>query len=167
MKINDYEILPITEVSLDKKIMILEWRNHDNIRKWMYGSEIISEASHLQFIDKLKNDTKNEYFLVQKDNVDIGVIYFNKIDFIDKSTYFGLYANPFIKLAGVGKILEEICINYVFEVLKFHKLKLEVLSNNERALNLYKKYNFKEFAKKVINDKDVICMELENRSWVI
>jgi len=160
MKINDCEILSITKLSLDEKIMILEWRNHENIRKWMYNSEIISETSHLKFIENLKTDTKNEYFLVKKENIEIGVIYFNNIDIINKCTYFGLYANPFIKLTGVGRILEEICISYVFEVLKFYKLKLEVFSKNERALNLYKKYQFKEISIKEINNNKIVCMEL-------
>jgi len=58
----------------------------------------------------------------------------------------------------------EVAIKYVFEYLKLEKLKLEVFSNNVKAINLYKKYNFKEDGTKTINDKEVICMELVNEN---
>jgi UDP-4-amino-4,6-dideoxy-N-acetyl-beta-L-altrosamine N-acetyltransferase len=39
------------------------------------------------------------------------------------------------------------------------KIKLEVFNDNLRAINLYKKYHFKEVDVKNINDREVICME--------
>jgi UDP-4-amino-4,6-dideoxy-N-acetyl-beta-L-altrosamine N-acetyltransferase len=163
MKINDYDIIPVYKLSLEKKIMILEWRNHESIRKWMYDSEIISEVLHLKFIENLKNNTKNKYFLVQKNNTEIGVIYFNKIDVINKSTYFGLYAN--INLSGVGSALLEIICNYAFEQLKISSLNAEVFKKNKKAIYLYNKFKFREVGKRIVSDKEVICMELkyENR----
>jgi UDP-4-amino-4,6-dideoxy-N-acetyl-beta-L-altrosamine N-acetyltransferase len=53
-------------------------------------------------------------------------------------------------------------IKYVFTILKLKKLKLEVFSDNQKALNLYEKFNFKETSKKIVNHKNVICMELSN-----
>jgi UDP-4-amino-4,6-dideoxy-N-acetyl-beta-L-altrosamine N-acetyltransferase len=66
------------------------------------------------------------------------VVNFTNIDHLKKECYFGLYANPFEKIAGVGRILEEICIKYAFDILKLNTLKLEVFSNNKKAINLYK-----------------------------
>jgi UDP-4-amino-4,6-dideoxy-N-acetyl-beta-L-altrosamine N-acetyltransferase len=165
MKINDYDIIPVYKLSLEKKIMILEWRNHESIRKWMYDSEIISEVLHLKFIENLKNNTKNKYFLVQKNNTEIGVIYFNKIDVINKSTYFGLYSNVNCKIAGIGRILEKKSIDFIFDTLKLNTLKLEVFSDNIKVINLHKKFKFREVGKRIVNKKEVICMELkyENR----
>jgi ribosomal protein S18 acetylase RimI-like enzyme len=45
--------------------------------------------------------------------------------------------------------------------MKIKKLKLEVFSENERAINLYKKFKFKQTDVKEINNKEVICMELD------
>ncbi|MBT5491830.1 UDP-4-amino-4,6-dideoxy-N-acetyl-beta-L-altrosamine N-acetyltransferase, partial [bacterium] len=140
MKIKDYTITAISEISDADKLLVLEWRNNENIRKWMYDSTLISQDTHLKFIENLKYDENNKYFLVQENKINIGVIYFNKIDYKQKECYFGLYANPFINIAGVGSILEEVCIKYIFDILKLDKLKLEVLEENIRAINLYKKY---------------------------
>lgn len=162
MNLEDIKLKNFVELNNNEKLMVLSWRNDKSIRKWMYNSQIISESNHLNFIDKLENNKNNMYFLVYKDNKNLGVIYFNSIDYRNQSCYFGLYANPFEKIAGVGRILEEVCIKYTFEVLKLTKLKLEVFEKNEKARALYRKYKFQEVGKKMINDKKVICMELKN-----
>jgi UDP-4-amino-4,6-dideoxy-N-acetyl-beta-L-altrosamine N-acetyltransferase len=109
----------------------------------------------------LNIDFSNQYLVVKQNDIFLGVIYFTNINKQFKECYFGLYANPFAKIPGVGSILEEICIKYVFDILKLKKLKLEVFSDNDRALNLYKKFKFKEISSKIVNNKKVICMEIE------
>ena len=71
-----------------------------------------------------------------------------------------MYANPFEKIVGVGRILEEVCLKYAFEILSLDKIKLEVFQDNSVVINLHKKYNFKRVGVKNINNKKVICMEL-------
>ena len=154
------KLINFTDLSLDKKKMVLEWRNHIDVSKFMYSSNKIPLKKHLQYIENLKTDNNNVYFLVTFKDKGIGVVYFNHISFKAKEAFFGLYANPFEKITGVGSILEEICIKYAFDILKLIKLKLEVFSDNNKAINLYKKFNFKETSKKTVNDRDVICMEL-------
>jgi len=164
MKINNCVIIPITELSDIDKVMILDWRNHDNIRKWMYNSSFISKVSHFKFIENLKTDRNNEYFLVEQNSIKIGVIYFNKIDFINKSAYFGLYVNPLEKSRGKGSKLIELSIKYAFEKLELRMLKLEVFNTNEIAINLYHKFNFNVITKKKVNNNTIIRMELKNEN---
>jgi len=38
-------------------------------------------------------------------------------------------------------------------------IKLEVFSDNIQVINLHKKYKFKETKRKVVSDKEVVCME--------
>jgi UDP-4-amino-4,6-dideoxy-N-acetyl-beta-L-altrosamine N-acetyltransferase len=73
-----------------------------------------------------------------------------KIDDTNKEYNFGLYANPFEKIAGTGRVLEEVCLKYILDLLNLNKIKLEVFSDNVRTLNLYKKYNFKWWARKAL-----------------
>lgn len=162
MIFEDFTLKSLSVLTYDEKIMILEWRNHDNIRKWMYNSKPIPKETHLKFIENLELDKNNRYFLVQKNNENLGVIYFHNIDFTSKNTYFGLYVNPYINVSGIGSLLEELCQEYAFDVLQVNTLSLEVFSNNIKAIKLYKKYNFNEIGKKIVNDKEVICMELRN-----
>ena len=71
----------------------------------------------------------------------------------------GIYANP--KSKGVGKILLENISKYAFEELKVKKVFAEVFSENQKAYKLYKKFNYKVFDKKIVNNKEVICLELK------
>ena len=159
-------LIDFVDLSLEEKKMVLEWRNSPEIKKWMYSNDDIELKNHLKFIDSLELAKDKQYFLVKKDDKYIGIVDFTKIDHKNSSTYFGLYANPYEKITGVGKTLEELCIKYAFEVLNLNKLKLEVFSNNIKAINLYKKFNFKETSKKIVNNKEVICMELNKRDSI-
>ena len=89
------------------------------------------------------------------------MVYFTKIDGINRESYFGLYANPFERMAGTGQTLGEVCLKYILDLLNLNKIKLEVFSDNVRALNLYKKYNFKDTGMKSVNDRKVVCMEMD------
>ena len=164
MRIDNMVVKNFIDLNEDEKSIVLFSRNSENIRKWMYNSEVISELSHLEFIEKLKIDKVNKYFLVSQNNEYIGVIYFNKIDYKTKSAYFGLYGIVQSKIKGIGRILEEVSIDYAFNILKLKRLKLEVFSDNIQVRNLHKKYNFIETNKKLINNHEVICMELLNET---
>lgn len=163
MIIKQCELVDFISLSYDEKVMILKWRNHFEIKKWMYTTEDITLNNHLTFIENLKFKKSNkQYFVVKKSEEYIGVINFININTELKECEFGLYANPFNNISGIGRLLEEICIEYVFKNMQFQKLKLEVFSENMQVRNLHKKYKFHEKSTKIINNKKVICMELKN-----
>jgi UDP-4-amino-4,6-dideoxy-N-acetyl-beta-L-altrosamine N-acetyltransferase len=150
------ELINFTKLSLKDKKMILEWRNHKEIRKYMYNQDIIPLKEHLEYITSLKNSKDKIYFLVKKNGDYIGVIDFTKIN-ID-SCHFGLYSKPDLK--GVGDTLIKTILDYAFNNLKIKTLKLEVLESNIRAIKLYKRFKFKE-----INTKNgYIYMELKDEN---
>jgi len=136
-------------LTLNEKKEVLKWKNHIEIRKWMYNKNIIDLKSHLEFIETLKKDNKKLYFKID----DLGVINY-KI----KNNYaeIGLHKNP--NKNGVGKILMKKLIEYGFNELNLEKLILYVYENNLKAINLYKKFNFIQTDKK----DNLIKMELQN-----
>ena len=156
------KLLNFIDLNMEEKEMILKWRNHPDIRKWMYNQDEIKLEEHLNFIDSLKLRKDKLYFLVKKEDEFIGVIDFLDLD--KKEIFYGIYSNPNSKIMGVGRILNEISIDFAFNSLKAHKLKLEVFEDNIQVRNLYKKYKFRETSQKYVNNKKVICMELENEN---
>ena len=151
----DIKLINFIDLSQEEKMMILEWRNRLDIQKWMHTQNDISLEDHLDFIDSLKTI---------KDNIYIGVIDFTQIK-PNESLHMGIYTNPDLK--GYGKILLETIIYFSFEILKVEKIFSEVYFENERAFSLYKIYGFKEYSYKILNDKKVICMELNNIDLII
>ncbi|MHB0994701.1 MAG: UDP-4-amino-4,6-dideoxy-N-acetyl-beta-L-altrosamine N-acetyltransferase [Sulfurovum sp.] len=156
----DTLLINFTDLSVEEKKMVLEWRNHPDTRKWMYTQDEISLENHLNFIESLKIREDKLYFIVKKDDNYIGVVDF--YNFQNDSCEFGLYSNP--NKLGVGKIMMNEIINYAFDRLNAKLLIAEVYINNEKAINLYKKFNFQETKRKIISDKEVICMELKNEN---
>ncbi len=155
------ELINFIDLTLEEKTMVLQWRNHKNVKQWMYNTNEILLEDHFNFIDSLKLTKNKLYFLVKQDDKYIGVIDFTSI--AESSCDFGLYAN--INLSGIGSVLLEMICNYAFEQLKISSLNAEVFIKNEKATYLYKKFKFKRIDSKIVNNKEVICMELkyENR----
>lgn len=158
------QLLNFIDLKLEEKEMILKWRNHPDIRKWMYNQDEIKFEEHLNFIDSLKLRKDKLYFLVKKEDDFIGVIDFTQL--VNKeSVHMGIYSNPNIN--GNGKILLNKIIDYSFNNLKVKRVFSEVFAENDKAYNLYKKFNFKAISEKIVNNKKVICMKLENKDYFI
>ena len=159
MNIKDYNLTSFYNLTEDEKLMVLEWRNHKNIKKWMFNSNIINQNTHFNFINNLKNDKINKYFLVSLQKQYLGVIYFNNIDYNLNECYFGLYANPNQTIKNIGKILEQVAINYSFNIMNLRKLKVELFSNNLLAYLLHDSFGFNKTHEKIIDNKKIIYME--------
>lgn len=156
------ELVNFVNLSLNDKKMILEWRNHPDVRKWMFTQDTIELHDHLAFIESLKNRRDSLYFLVKKGNQDIGVIDFTDIDQKNRMTQFGIYTNP--NLTRIGGLLMESIIDYAFRVLKINTLTAEVFEKNISAVKLYDRYNFKHSGIKKMNHQNIVCMELKSEN---
>ncbi len=147
-----YKLIDFKNLSKEELYLVLKWRNHPNIRVWMYNKKKISMDEHLNFINSLKQNNTKEYFLLKKDDDYIGVIDLN-------GTYLGIYANPHKK--RVGDILLNEIIRYAFDTKKLLFLKAEVYKENKKAIKLYERHGFKLKSQK----NNLLTMELENENW--
>jgi UDP-4-amino-4,6-dideoxy-N-acetyl-beta-L-altrosamine N-acetyltransferase len=117
----------------------------------MLNKEKIALDEHLKFIENLENSNK-----IYIKAGDLGVV-----NFTLENGYaeFGIHKNPEKK--GAGKKLTEFGISYAFKELKISKIILYVFEDNIKAINLYKKYGFKQTDKK----NNLIKMELSYENW--
>ncbi len=170
-KITDYKMIieNIGEVTLCNyanlniydKNLVLDMRNHPEIKKWMRNQYDISKESHLSFIQNLQSNIDQRYFLVKLNQKVVGSINFSQINF-HNSLEFGLYTNPFEQLKGKGSILEAAASYYAFEELSVKKIKLKVFSCNERAINFYQKHGFEKLTLEKVDDNKMLYMQKEN-----
>ncbi|MEN3027940.1 MAG: UDP-4-amino-4,6-dideoxy-N-acetyl-beta-L-altrosamine N-acetyltransferase [Aquificaceae bacterium] len=100
----------------EEKEMVRRWRNHPEVRKWMYTDHEISKEEHEEFIESLKKDKRNYYYLVYKGKDPIGVLTLTRVDFRNHNAYFGIYANPEEKVHGAGIALGKSAIALAFDV---------------------------------------------------
>ncbi len=80
-----------TNLNSSELLEILEKRNSKEIRSKMVNDKIISEREHLSFCNSLKNDNSKLYFKVLLDDVFVGVMDFNNIDYSNHTYEPGSY----------------------------------------------------------------------------
>ncbi len=152
-------------LSDNEKEMIRNWRNSDEIRKWMFTDHIISKEDHLNFIENLRKDGANFYWMVIADDKPIGVVSFQKVDFKNRSGYLGIYSTE----KGIGRLIMKYLLHLWFELTQMRILKCEVLEGNKHAYNFYKNAGFMEedivrFIRKENINKKVILMSISGEN---
>ena len=91
-------------VTLNKRQIdsVWEWRNHPDIRKYMYNSDIISYENHLRFLEALFEREDVAYWLVAKGERVVGVTNLTSIDLKTSRAELGYYIIPDMLNSGIG-----------------------------------------------------------------
>jgi RimJ/RimL family protein N-acetyltransferase len=125
------------------------------------------EYTDLEFINNVRNQYANEYLhdsrtfditgtknwflttkpdywmLLNEDNV-IGYFRLSNYSSINKNIYIGADIAPEYVGKGFAKPSYILFMDFLFKTYNLHKINLEVLSTNTRAINLYTKLGFKK-----------------------
>lgn len=137
------KFLNVLSSSLDEQLEIRKWRNEEEVRKYMYTSNVISEKEHLKWINLLKESNDIKVYYIIFENNKIGIASISKIDKTNKICDWAFYFNNNIKKGiGIGKIVEKEFVNYIFNNFDIEKLNCEVLSNNLKIVEMHKKFGF-------------------------
>ena len=70
---------------------ILEWRNHEEVRRWMYNSDIISYESHIKYIDSLRTRGDAYYWLGGYQGEPVGAVYLTNVCCEADTAELGMY----------------------------------------------------------------------------
>jgi UDP-4-amino-4,6-dideoxy-N-acetyl-beta-L-altrosamine N-acetyltransferase len=128
----------LSEEHLDK---VLSYRNHENVRKWMFNTEMISAKEHLSFISKLKGSSKVYCAVFRKQKI-VACVNF---DDIGNSEYFvGHFLNPRLLASGIGLYFEYAYLNFFFKHLKAKVIKASVKKQNYPMIKIHRLCDFKE-----------------------
>ena len=92
---------------------VWEWRNHPNIRRFMYNKEIITFENHQKFINSLPSRDDVAYWLVFLNGNPIGVTNLVDINWIGCSAEPGSYMIPELDGTGMG-------LDFFYHNIKFY-----------------------------------------------
>lgn len=120
--VGKYTLVNYIQVSTELRLLVLEWRNQYEVRRWMLNTDVISIDVHLSFIEKLKKQHDRCYWVVFEDQKPIGTINLTKIDLITKSAELGYYMAPEFIGSGDGFIFAYNAFLFAFEVIQIEKL---------------------------------------------
>jgi len=126
-----YSFVNFIDLDIQDKKLILEWRNHESIRKWMYNSDVVALENHLEFINRLKDNTTKLYFLVKRKGKPVGVI--SLVDIENNVGDWGYYIAPDFHNENLGVEFYYYSLVYIYRVLKLSKVIGYVLKDNKSA----------------------------------
>jgi UDP-4-amino-4,6-dideoxy-N-acetyl-beta-L-altrosamine N-acetyltransferase len=147
-KHGNYQYKNFILLDKEEKEMIWIWRNHDNVRKWMYSSELIPWENHLKFVTSLKQRTDCYYWLVSKNEQPYGVVNITDIDEEKRIAEIGLYRNPSLQDNGGGLDFYFTYFDFLFFSIGFETLKAGMSPYNSIAILLNSFLGFKYTAVK-------------------
>lgn len=124
--------------------IVLKWRNCGSIRKCMHNNSPIAIEEHLKFVENLKTDNKNFYYLCSIKDTPAGVVYISNLDTRNKWAYWGIYKRPDKVMPRASHLIRNGILKIAFEYLELNTLKLEVFEGNETAIRFNRMSGFNE-----------------------
>jgi len=124
--------------------LILEWMKDPNINCFFrFDPETITIESIINFIDKAMNSqTDRHYALVDDADTYLGTISLKNINMVRKNAEYSISIRKNIIGTGAALFGTTEVLKIAFSKLKLHKVYLNVLSDNFRAIRFYEKIGF-------------------------
>ncbi|MBA7574077.1 hypothetical protein ES708_15879 [subsurface metagenome] len=156
----------ILKVNDEIKERVRQWRNKEEIRKYMLSQHIITKEEHLNWIESVKNRNDWKFWVVFVDEIPIGTVYLQNIDYKNLTSEWGFYiGEDDFKGKGLGKHILFKLLEFYFEEMKFEVLFTKVISNNIAALNIYRKFKFKMINDFLDNQRKVVLLKFTKKDW--
>lgn len=154
------------EVDLEQ---VLSWRNHLNVRRYMYTQHEISLAEHSRWFARASQDPGRHLLVFEINETPLGFINIHQIANGGIADW-GFYAAPDAP-KGSGGALGEAALRYAFETVRLHKLCGQALAFNERSIRFHLTLGFQREGTMRQHHfdgqqyHDVVCFGLLAREW--
>lgn len=161
------QLRPMTENDLDR---VLAWRNHPDVRSFMYTTAEIAPDEHGAWFAKSNANPKVNLLIFEINGQPLGFVNFS--GGIERGVAeWGFYMAPDAP-RGNGILFGQSALAYAFETLGFQKIRGEALIGNSRSIKFHEKlgFNRERVSKNQHFDgeehHDVAYYGLVKRDWV-
>ncbi|MHA1999424.1 MAG: GNAT family N-acetyltransferase [Promethearchaeota archaeon] len=144
-------IRPLETADLDA---IMAVTNNYHTRKYLNRKFPVSRIQEEEWLESVKGlaDKREEFIFAieRKDDLKfLGTCSIRDIDFMNRSCSMGIVIfEPANQDKGYGLDAILLLMDFCFNFLNMHRLELEAMEYNERAIHVYRKAGFKEVARK-------------------
>lgn len=161
-----HALRPMTESDLAQ---VLQWRNHLEVRRYMYTTHIISLEEHRKWFINASSNPDTDLLIYEQNGKAKGLVNITRTRSSEVADW-GFYLAP-KAVKGSGSELGKLALEYAFAKHGLHKLCGQALGFNERSIAFHKKLGFIEEGRlreqHFDGDEfhDVLCFGLLNREW--
>lgn len=122
--------------------LVLAWRNHADVRRWMFTTHEIGIDEHRRWFQTVGNDPARHPMIFEMDGKPEGFVQIGPVA-AGGIAAWGFYLAPDAP-KGRGRALGEAALELAFGELGLHKLCGEVLAFNEASLKFHRQLGFRE-----------------------
>lgn len=142
--------------------MVLAWRNHPQVKRYMLTSHNISEQEHQAWFDRASQDKARALLIYECMGKPLGFVQFSGV-FDDQGAPWGFYVSPQAP-KGTGRALGEAAVYYGFSQLGVKKILGEVMPENEASKRFHERLGFVR-TEALVPKTSMLSYELTFNSW--
>lgn len=135
----EHRIRPMAEEDLEQ---VLEWRNHPEVRSYMYSTHEIQMDEHCVWFANANNNPAVALLIYEHGGKSQGFVNITRTRCAEVADW-GFYLAPDAP-NGSGRELGKQSLNYAFAQLSLHKVCGQALGFNTRSIAFHKKLGFTE-----------------------
>ena len=121
---------------------VLVWRNHEEVRRYMFTQHEISLAEHTRWFERIAQDPNHHLLVFESNAVPLGFI--NLHQFAPGGVAnWGFYAAPDAP-KGTGRQLGHTALQYAFSYLGLHKICGQAVAYNHRSIKFHRSLSFQQ-----------------------
>ena len=121
---------------------VLSWRNHPDVRRWMYTTHEIGVDEHRRWFEKSCEDPHRHLLVYESDGVRLGFVNLHQLRGEDVAEW-GFYLAPDAP-KGSGRGLGVAALDHAFEALGIHKVSGHALAGNEQSIRFHLRLGFRD-----------------------
>ena len=144
------ERLYLSPINTEDNLLFCKWLNDNSTSDGLNKTkDIVTIENEMDYLTDVTKNGKYQFAIVDMEtDTLIGTCGFNQIDHINQNSEVGIFIGEESKRSqGYGGETLNLLLDYGFNTLNLHNIRLGVYSFNERALACYKKAGFKEIGR--------------------
>jgi UDP-4-amino-4,6-dideoxy-N-acetyl-beta-L-altrosamine N-acetyltransferase len=119
---------------------VLAWRNHPDVRRFMFTQHEIGLEEHRNWFAKASLDTNRRLLIVEEAKQPIGYVQFSQVTDGGIADW-GFYVRPDAP-KGTGRKLGAMALNHAFGPLKLHKVCGQAIAGNQPSIAFHQRLGF-------------------------
>lgn len=159
-------VRPMTQSDLE---CVLSWRNHPEVRHYMYTQNEITRDEHQLWFARTQRDPNKHLLIFELGGKPFGFVNFSELP-CGGIADWGFYAAPGAP-KGIGRRLGKVALDHAFIHLKLHKVSGQALGHNARSIRFHLSLGFQQEG--TLRDQhfdgdrfhNVICFGLLSDQW--
>lgn len=148
---------------------VLAWRNHPDVRQYMYTQHEIGLDEHTRWFERASQDPRKHLLIFELDQVPLGFVNFSLTSTPGVADW-GFYAAPEAP-KGSGRHMGHAALSYAFGQIALHKVCGQALAYNDRSIRFHLTQGFRQEG--ILRDQhfdgrsyhDVVCFGLLTSEW--